>query len=271
MQPPENKFTEASQGICGRILTVLSVILALITFPISIFLCLIVVPEYERIVVFRLGRLVGGKARGPGLCFLLPCVDSFHRVDMRSVTFNIPAQEILIQESITVQVDAVIYYRIVSPTESVVNVSDATYSTQLLAQTTLRGALGDRQLEEIVADRQAIAESVKGTMNETTDQWGIKVEKLQLKDIRLPEQIQRAMAIEAEAIREAKAKVICADGEKRASVPLKEAAEKIASNPVCLQLRYLQTLNSITTDKTSTIVLPLPIDFYKPFSKVFNR
>ncbi|GFU04855.1 band 7 protein AGAP004871 [Nephila pilipes] len=256
----ESDFTKAALGKCGEILTVVSMIIAVVTFPFSIFFCLIIVPEYERVVIFRLGRLLEGQRKGPGLTFILPCIDRYYRVDTRTMAYNIPSQEVLIKESITLQVDAVIYYRIHNPTESIISVLDANYSTQLLAQTTLRNTLADRQWEEIIGQRLDIAQNMKDIINKTTEQWGVTVEKIELKDLRLPQQMQRTMTAEAEAIREAKAKVISADGEKKASEPLKEAAQTIAENPIGLQLRYLQTLSSITTDKTSTIILPLPVD-----------
>ncbi|CAL1292119.1 unnamed protein product [Larinioides sclopetarius] len=262
---PSDQFTETAIGICGQILTVLSIILVVITLPFSLFFCIIVVPEYERIVIFRLGRLLGGQAKGPGLCFVLPCIENYSKVDLRTTTFNIPSQEVLIKESITLQVDAVIYYRVKNATASVVNVMDANYSTQLLAQTTLRSILGDRYLEDIVAQRQAIAKEMKDCLNVTTEIWGIKVEKVEIKDVHLPEKLQRAMAAEAEASRGAKAKVIAADGEKRASSALKEAADIMAESPAALQLRYLQTLSLISTERSNTIIFPIPIDFCSQF------
>ncbi|XP_055951523.1 LOW QUALITY PROTEIN: podocin-like, partial [Argiope bruennichi] len=265
LMQPSGQFSETAIGICGQILTVLSMILAIITLPFSLFFCIIVVPEYERIVIFRLGRLLGGQAKGPGLCFVLPCVESYSKVDLRTMTFNVPSQEVLIKESVTLQVDAVIYYRVKNATASVVNVMDANYSTQLLAQTTLRSILGDRYLENIVAERQKIAQEMKDSLNVTTETWGIKVEQVEIKDVRLPEKLQRAMAAEAEATRGAKAKVITADGEKKASSALKEAAEIIAESPAALQLRYLQTLSYISSERSSTILFPIPIDFCSQF------
>nr|KAG5712110.1 hypothetical protein BaRGS_020836 [Batillaria attramentaria] len=174
---------------------------------------------------------------------------------------------VLTRDSVTVSVDAVVYYRIYNPTVSVANVANAAHSTQLLAQTTLRNVLGTKNLGEILSDRDQISESMQTTLDNATDRWGIKVERVEIKDVRLPIQLQRAMAAEAEAAREARAKVIAAEGEQKASVALKEASEIISTSPAALQLRYLQTLNSISAEKNSTIIFPLPIELMKSFMK----
>jgi len=211
--------------------------------------------------MFRLGRIVSGGARGPGLFFYLPCMDQMLVVDLRTVTFDVPPQEILTKDSVTVAVDAVCYFRIFDPVLSVTAVTDAHQSTRLLAQATLRNFLGIRSLTEILSEREAIASELESTLDAATDPWGIKVERVEIKDVRLPTQLQRAMAAEAEASREAKAKVIAAEGEQRASKALKEAADVISQSGTALQLRYLQTLNSIAAERNSTIIFPLPIDF----------
>ncbi|CAD5234209.1 unnamed protein product [Bursaphelenchus xylophilus] len=252
-------------GFCGWILMTLSYIFFMVTFPISVCFCLKVVQEYERAVIFRLGRLIGGGAKGPGIFFVMPCIESYTKVDLRTVSFSVPPQEILTRDSVTVSVDAVVYYRICNATVSVANVENAHHSTRLLAQTALRNMLGTRNLSEILSDRDSIAEAMQTLLAETTASWGIKVERVEIKDVRLPVQLQRAMAAEAEATREARAKVIAAEGEQKASKSLWEAATIISQSPAALQLRYLQTLNSVAAEKNSTIVFPLPVELFRHF------
>ncbi|KAF7491135.1 Mechanosensory protein 2 [Sarcoptes scabiei] len=256
-----NYFEEANvtdnSGLCAFILTLISVILIICTLPFSMFLCIKVVQEYERAVIFRLGRLVRGGARGPGIFFIIPCIDSYCKVDLRTVSFDVPPQEILSRDSVTVSVDAVVYFRISNATVAVSNVEDYGRSTRLLAATTLRNVLGTKDLSQILSERESISHVMQSSLDEATDPWGVKVERVEIKDVRLPVQLQRAMAAEAEAAREARAKVIAAEGEQRASKALKEAAEVMSFNPAALQLRYLQTLNSIAAEKNSTIVFPV--------------
>lgn len=256
---------EDEMGICGWILTVLAWIIVIFTFPISLCVCMKVVEEYERAVIFRLGRLLTGGAKGPGLFLVLPFIESYTKVDLRTLTFDIPPQEILTKDSVTVSVDAVVYYRVSNATMSVANVENAHQSTRLLAQTTLRNMLGMRCLHEILSDRENISNSTRLYLDQATNPWGIIVERVEVKDVRLPIQLQRAMAAEAEAAREARAKVIAAEGEQKASRALKEAADVINESPIALQLRYLQTLNTISAEKNSTIIFPLPIDFLQHF------
>ncbi|GMR32166.1 hypothetical protein PMAYCL1PPCAC_02361, partial [Pristionchus mayeri] len=254
---------DTGTGFCGWVLTIISWLMMLSTFPISMIFCIKVVQEYERAVVFRLGRLIGGGAKGPGIFFVLPCIESYNKVDLRTVSFNVPPQEILTKDSVTTSVDAVVYYRVSNATVSVANVENAHHSTRLLAQTTLRNMLGTRSLAEILQDRDSLAISMQAVLDEATESWGIKVERVEIKDVRLPVQLQRAMAAEAEATREARAKVIAAEGEKLASRSLHEAAEVIAQSPAALQLRYLQTLNSVAAEKNSTIIFPLPMEIVR--------
>ena len=188
------------------------------------------VQEYERAVIFRLGRLLSGGAKGPGLFFILPCIEDYSKVDLRTISFDIPPQEILTRDSLTISVDAVVFYRVKNATVSIANVEDAHKSTKLLAQTTLRNVLGTKNLAEILAEREGISNYMQSTLDSDTDPWGIQVERVELKDVRLPVQLQRAMAAEAEASREAKAKVIAAEGEQNAARALKEAADTM-SNP----------------------------------------
>ncbi|XP_015788185.1 band 7 protein AGAP004871 [Tetranychus urticae] len=250
---------------CAYSLKLISVILIITSLPFSLFFCIKVVQEYERAVIFRLGRLVTGGARGPGIFFIIPCIDTYSKVDLRTVSFDVPPQEILSKDSVTVAVDAVVYFRISNAIASVSNVEDYARSTRLLAATTLRNVLGTKNLSEILSERESISHMIQSSLDEATDSWGVKVERVEIKDVRLPVQLQRAMAAEAEAAREARAKVIAAEGEQRASRALKEAAEVIADSPAALQLRYLQTLNSIAAEKNSTIVFPVPMELFRGF------
>ncbi|KAM9256820.1 stomatin [Cariama cristata] len=252
--------SDTGLGLCGWILVITSLFFTVITFPISIWMCIKIIKEYERAIIFRLGRILKGGAKGPGLFFVLPCTDSFIKVDMRTISFDIPPQEILTKDSVTVNVDGVVYYRVQNATLAVANITNADSATRLLAQTTLRNVLGTKNLSQILSDREEIAHSMQATLDEATDDWGIKVERVEIKDVKLPVQLQRAMAAEAEAAREARAKVIAAEGEMNASRALKEASMVITESPAALQLRYLQTLTTIAAEKNSTIVFPLPIN-----------
>jgi len=256
---------EMGIGICGWLLTAFSWAIVIVTLPFSLCVCFKVVQEYERAVIFRLGRLLEGGSKGPGIFFVLPCIESYQPIDLRTITLDVPPQEVLTKDSVTVSVDAVVYYRVSNATVSVANVENAHHSTRLLAQTTLRNILGTKSLHEILSDRESISNSMQNALDEATEPWGIKVERVEIKDARLPEQLQRAMAAEAEASREARAKVIAADGEKRASKALREASNVIDESPSALQLRYLQTLSSIAAEKNSTIIFPVPIDFVSQF------
>uniref|UniRef100_H2Y7E1 Band 7 domain-containing protein n=1 Tax=Ciona savignyi TaxID=51511 RepID=H2Y7E1_CIOSA len=257
------RFDQKDSGgvnLCGGILMFFACILILATLPLSIWNCIKMVQEYERAVIFRLGRLVSGGAKGPGIFFIIPCTDEYRKVDMRTKSFDVPPQEILTKDSVTVAMDAVVYYRVFDATMAVANVENVDGATRLLAQTTLRNMLGTRSLTEILTGRDHITHEMMSSLDQATDVWGIKVERIEIKDVRLPVQLQRAMAAEAEASREARAKVIAAEGEMNASKKLKEAADIMAGAPNAMQLRYLQTLTAISAEKNSTIVFPLPID-----------
>lgn len=249
------------RGFCDYLLTFFSFFIFLCTLPLSLCFCVKIVQEYERAVIFRLGRLLPGGAKGPGMFFILPCIDSYQKVDLRVVSFDVPPQEVLTKDSVTVAVDAVVYFRIYNATMSITNVENANRSTRLLAQTTLRNVLGTKNLSEILGERESISETMQSSLDEATDPWGVKVERVEVKDVRLPQQLQRAMAAEAEASREARAKVIAAEGEQNASRALKEAADIISESPSALQLRYLQTLTTISAEKNSTVIFPLPVNF----------
>uniref|UniRef100_H2ZFR8 Band 7 domain-containing protein n=1 Tax=Ciona savignyi TaxID=51511 RepID=H2ZFR8_CIOSA len=259
-------------GCCGYLLLGVSMLFMVILFPLALCAGIKVVQEYERAVIFRLGRLSKGGAKGPGIFFIIPCTDEYRKVDLRTVSFDVPPQEvnflfkyytlhiILTKDSVTISVDAVVYYRVQDATMSIANVENADGATRLLAQTTLRNMLGTKSLSEVLTDREYISSGMQETLDEATDPWGIKVERVEIKDVRLPVQLQRAMAAEAEAAREARAKVIAAEGEMNASRKLKEAADVMSESPNSMQLRYLQTLTSISAEKNSTIIFPLPID-----------
>ncbi|XP_064616050.1 band 7 protein AGAP004871-like [Liolophura sinensis] len=257
---------EEECNFCTHILGWMALIFMIPVFPLILMVSIKNVQEYERAVIFRLGRLVSGGAKGPGMFFIYPCVDSFTKVDLRTVTFDVPPQEILTKDSVTVAVDAVVYYRIQNAVASITNVADAHRSTRLLAQTTLRNFLGTKTLAEVLSDREEISSFMQTALDEATDPWGVKVERVEVKDVRLPVQLQRAMAAEAEATREAKAKIIAAKGEEDASKALREAAEVMSVSSGALQLRYLQTLNTIAAEKNSTVIFPLPMEFVSSFN-----
>ena len=225
--------------------------------------------EYERGVIFRLGRLIASK--GPGIIFLIPLIDKMKRVSLRLITLDIPPQDVITKDNVSIKVNAVLYYRIMDPNHAVVEVEDYAYATSQLAQTTLRSVCGQAELDELLAEREKISLRLQETLDKDTDPWGIKVSKVELKHIDLPPEMQRAMAKQAEAERERRAKVIHADGEFQASTKLAEAAEIISKDPTALQLRYLQTLSEIATEKNSTILFPIPIDLFKPFLKKIER
>merc|ERR1719391_601385 len=258
---------EEGPGICSLLLTIGSLLLIIVSLPVSLLVVIKVVQEYERAVIFRLGRLLSGGARGPGVFFIIPCVDIFEKIDMRTATYEIPPQEILTKDSVTVFVNAIMYYRVKDPISAVTNVDDYSGSARLLAATTLRNVLGTRNLGDILSDRESIAQEMQSALDEATDPWGVQIERVEVKDVRVPENLQRAMAAEAEAAREARAKVIAAEGEHKASRALRHAAEVIIDSPAALQLRYLQTLNSISAENNSTIVFPVPIDIMASFFK----
>ncbi|XP_052451774.1 stomatin [Carassius gibelio] len=255
-----------SSGFCGYLLTFFSFLLVFLTFPVSVWFCMKIVQEYERAVIFRLGQLLGG-AKGPGLFWIIPCVDTFRKVDLRTVSFDIPPQEVLTKDSVTIMVDAVVYYRVFNPTVSITKVENANHATKMLAQTTLRNMLGTKSLADILKDREEMSEQMEAVLYAASKNWGIKVERVELKDVKLPTTLQRAMAAEAEATRDARAKVIAAEGEMKASRALKEAADVMSQSPSALQLRYMQTLTEISSERNSTIVFPLPIEFISSFMK----
>jgi regulator of protease activity HflC (stomatin/prohibitin superfamily) len=214
--------------------------------------------EYERGVVFRLGRFTG--VRGPGLFMLIPFIERSVKADLRVVTMDVPSQEAITKDNVTVKVNAVVYYRVVKPEDSVIKVFDHRYATSQIAQTTLRSVLGQSELDEVLAQREKINQTLQRIIDEQTDPWGVKVSIVEIKEVELPQTMQRAIMAQAEAEREKRAKIVHAEGELQAAEKLAEAAKVMATQPMALQLRYLQTLTVIATEKTNTIVFPLPVD-----------
>lgn len=229
-----------------------------------------IVPEYQRVVVFRLGRLVG--AKGPGIVLIIPVVDRVVRVDLRVLTLDVPVQEVITRDNVPIKVNAVVYFRVMDPALSVVEVENHILATSLLSQTTLRSVVGGAELDEVLSSREKINSELQKIIDERTDSWGIKVTAVEVKELELPETMKRAMAKQAEAERERRAKIISAEGELQAAEKLSEAAKQMELSPITLQLRYLQTLREISGDKNSTTIFPLPLDLVKPFmEKFFDR
>jgi len=238
------------------------VLLLIIILPMAVK----IVPEYERGVLFRLGRLVG--QRGPGFFLIIPFVDRMVRVDLRVVTMDVPSQEIITKDNVTLKVNAVVYFRVVNPEDSVVKVFDHIRATSQISQTTLRNVLGQSELDELLAQRERLNQKLQQIIDEHTDPWGVKVSVVEIKEVELPETMKRSMAAQAEAERERRAKIIHADGEFQASERLAEAGAIIGREPTTLQLRYLQTLTEIAAEKNSTIIFPIPLDLLKAFSRM---
>jgi len=224
-----------------------------------------ILKEYERAVVFRLGRMVG--ARGPGMVYIIPAVEKMVKMDMRTVTMDIPPQDVITRDNVSVKVNAVLYFRVLDPNKAVLEVENYLFATSQLAQVTLRSVCGQGELDELLSEREKINTRIQDILDKQTDPWGIKVVLVELKHIDLPQEMQRAMAKQAEAERERRAKVIHADGEFQASQKLADAAAVMAVQPIALQLRYLQSLVEIASEKNSTTIFPIPIDLLTPFLK----
>lgn len=250
---PEQVIT----GFLSLIVPVIIILAALLSASIRI------VREYERGVIFRLGRVIG--AKGPGLFFIIPIVDRMLKVDLRTVTMDVPPQDIITRDNVPVKVDAVVYFRVLDPVKAVVEVRDYIFATSQISQTTLRSVLGQGELDDLLARREEINKRLREIIDEATDPWGIKVSVVEVKAVDMPQGMQRAMARQAEAERERRGKVIAAEGEFQASEKLSQAAEVIGRHPIALQLRFLQTLTEISAEKNSTIVFPVPIDVIRPF------
>ncbi|HQN38774.1 MAG TPA: slipin family protein [Thermoanaerobaculia bacterium] len=239
-------------------------LVALAVIVVVVFKWINVLNEYERAVVFRLGRLVE-RPKGPGLILVFWPLDRIVRISLRTVVLDVPPQDVITRDNVSVKVNAVIYFRVVDPAKAVVMVENYLYATSQLSQTTLRSMLGQAELDELLAEREKLNERLQEIIDQHTDPWGIKVSMVEVKHVDLPSEMQRAMARQAEAEREKRAKIIHADGERQASQSLAEAAAVIAQNPVTLQLRYLQTLTEVAAEKNSTILFPVPIDLMKTF------
>jgi len=246
----------------SNLLTAIPVLLIFGVFLITRWLR--VLNEYERAVVFRLGRLLP-EVKGPGLFLLLWPIDKMTKISLRTVVLDVPPQDVITRDNVSVKVNAVVYFRVVEPNKAVVSVENFLYATSQLSQTTLRSVLGQAELDELLSEREKLNERLQEIIDQHTDPWGIKVSMVEVKHVDLPQEMQRAMARQAEAEREKRAKIIHAQGELDASKALAEAATAISVNPVTLQLRYLQTLTEIATEKNSTIIFPLPIDMMRGF------
>ncbi len=227
-----------------------------------------VVKEYERGVIFRLGRLVG--ARGPGLFFVIPILESMTKVDLRTITYDVPTQEVITKDNVTVRVNAVVYYRVVDPEKAVTEVRDFMYATAQIAQTTLRSVIGQAELDELLSEREKLNARLQQIIDEATNPWGVKVTAVEIKDVELPEEMKRIMAMQAEAERERRAKIIRADGEYQAAQKLLEAAQILEQSKGAMLLRILQTLNEIADEQANTIVFPIPIEILEYFGSKKN-
>jgi regulator of protease activity HflC (stomatin/prohibitin superfamily) len=248
------------------IYTIATLVVLLILFLAS---AIRILNEYQRGVIFRLGRLIATK--GPGLIILIPIVDKMVKVDLRIVAMDVPPQDVITRDNVSIKVNAVIYFRVMDPDKAVVEVENFLYATSQLAQTTLRSVCGQVELDEILSEREKINSNLQEILDRSTDPWGIKVTTVEVKHIDLPQEMQRAMAKQAEAERERRAKVINAEGEFQAAQKLADAAAVIAEHPIALQLRYLQTLNQIAAENNSTTIFPIPIDLFRPFLKLMEK
>lgn len=245
--------------------------------PLFIFIAIIVLiilsgvkvlKEYERGVIFRLGRIVNPK--GPGIRWIIPFVDKMIRISLRLIAMDVPPQDVITKDNVSLKVNAVIYFRVIEPVKAVIEVENYLYATSQLAQTTLRSILGQVELDELLAERDKLNLKLQEVLDKQTDAWGIKVTLVEVKYVDLPQEMQRAMAKQAEAERERRAKIIAAEGEFQAATKLAQASDILEKSPMSLQLRYLQTLNEMSTEKSSTIVFPIPLDLLKPFYKKAN-
>jgi len=243
-----------------------SLIIIIILGLIILFKIVKIAKEYERAVVFRLGRLY--KAKGPGLFILLPFIDTMVKVDLRTFTLDVPPQDVITKDNVPVKVNAVVYFRVINPIDAVVNVENYMNATSLVSQTTLRDVVGQSELDELLANREKIAQQLQKIIDEKTDPWGIKVSLVEMKDVEIPVNMQRAMAKQAEAERERRAKVINAEGEYQAAEKLAQAAKILTKEESAILIRYLQTLSEISSEKSNTIIFPVPIDTLK---EVFNK
>ncbi|MCC7569707.1 MAG: slipin family protein [Candidatus Methanofastidiosa archaeon] len=227
-----------------------------------------IVPEYQRGVIFRLGRLLG--AKGPGIFIIIPIIDQMRRVDLRTAVLDVPVQEVITRDNVPVRVNAVVYFRVMDPTKAVVQIVNFRTGTSQISQTSLRSIIGQSQLDELLSNREAINKELQSVIDDATDPWGIKVSAVEIKDVEIPKSMQRALAAQAEAERERRAKIINAQGEFQAAEKLAEAAEIMAKHPITLQLRTLQTIQQVATENASTIVLPFPMEMLRVLDKLIK-
>jgi len=251
----------------GKLIPILVVILVLLAFVMP--QALRILREYERGVIFRLGKLLG--AKGPGLIVLIPIVDKMVKMDLRVVTIDVAKQEVMTRDNVPVTVDAVVYFRVIDPISAVVKVENFWKATSLIAQTTLRSVLGQAELDELLAHREKVNQTLQEIIDRQTDPWGIKVTSVEVKDVALPEGMKRAMAKQAEAERERRAKIVNAEGEFQAAEKMVQAAAMISKEPIALQLRFLQTMREISSEHNTTTFLPVPIDLFTPFTKALGE
>ncbi len=228
--------------------------------------CIKILKEYERGVIFRLGRVLS-QPKGPGIFFILKPLDKMVVVDLRTITLDVPSQDIITKDNVSVKVNAVVYYKVLDPIKAVIEIEDYHFATSQISQTTLRSVVGQVELDELLSNREKLNTSLQEIIDRQTDPWGIKVSLVEIKHVDLPQEMQRAMARQAEAERERRAKVISAEGEFQAATKLKQAADTISENPVAIQMRYLQTLVEISSERSTTIIVPLPLEFLKAFTK----
>jgi regulator of protease activity HflC (stomatin/prohibitin superfamily) len=256
---------EALKTLGGLVMGFSPLIVIAILVVIFLATALKIVPEYQRAVIFRLGRVIG--AKGPGLFILVPIIDKMIRVDLRTVTFDVPTQDIITRDNVSVSVDAVVYFRVVDPVRAIVEVEDYKYATSQIAQTTLRSVCGAVELDELLSERERLNLQLQEIIDRQTDPWGVKVVAVELKRIDLPEELRRAMARQAEAERERRAKIITAEAEYQAAQKLADAAQILASQPLALQLRYLETIQNVVSKPGNTVLIPLPIEMLSYFAK----
>jgi len=256
---------EALKTLGGLIMGFSPLIVIAILVVIFLATALKIVPEYQRAVIFRLGRVIG--AKGPGLFILVPIIDRMVKVDLRTVTLDVPTQDIITRDNVSVSVDAVVYFRVVDPVRAIVDVENYQYATSQIAQTTLRSVCGSVELDELLSERERLNLQLQEIIDRQTDPWGVKVVAVELKRIDLPEELRRAMARQAEAERERRAKIITAEAEYQAAQKLADAAQILASQPLALQLRYLETIQNVVSKPGNTVLIPLPIEMLSYFAK----
>ncbi len=243
-----------------------AVITIVVIILLFLFASIKILNEYERAVVFRLGRVMSAP-KGPGIIIIIPVIDRFVRISLRTIVQDVPKQDVITRDNVTVKVNAVVYFRVIEPLKSVIEVENYLYATSQLSQTTLRSVCGQAELDELLAKREEVSSHIQDILDRQTEPWGIKVSAVELKHIDLPEEMQRAMAKQAEAERERRAKVIHAEGESQAAQMLFEAAQVLSKDPAALQLRFLQTIREISAEKSTNTIIPLPIDIISPFLK----